>query len=309
MRLTDTITQRTILKAIQDSYERLSTYQKQTATGLRINVPSDDPVGLSRVFWLRGSISRSKQYQSNIDSALDEINAASNTIDNVLDSLLRVKEIAVSCSNSVISQSAMDAGALEVEEILTNLVSAGNNTINNKYMFAGFQTGTMPFVAAYLGGYINAVNYFGDTGQRLVEISSGRSVNVNFAGSSAVVGSPGVFVDATAGVDIFNGLIQLRTDLFAGNITNILNDQGTLSSYISYLQGLAGQLAVNSKEVYNVRNSLDSEILYKDLVRADIEEADPFVAMSGMSNEQVAYQSALQVGARLFSVSLFDFLA
>lgn len=308
MRLTTTMTQRSILSAIQSSYARLSDYQKQVATGRRINSPSDDPVGISRVLWLKHSVAQTQQYQANNDIGADEVNAASETINNIMSSLLRVKEIAIYNSNGIASQSQMDAGAREVEEILTNLVASGNITINNKYMFAGFQTDTLPFVATFAGGFINAVNYFGDQGQRQIEVSTGRRVIVNYAGSSAVAGSPGVFVDATAGVDIFNTLIQLRTDLFAGNVNAIMNDQAALSQYIDYLQGLAGRLGVIGQELLNLRNSQDKELLYKGTLRADIEEADPYVAMSNMSNEQVAYQAALQVGSRIFSMSLFDFM-
>jgi flagellar hook-associated protein 3 FlgL len=308
MRLTTTMTQRSILSAIQSSYARLSGYQKQVATGIRINSPSDDPVGISRVLWLKHSIAQTEQYQANNDIASDEVNAASETVNNLLNSLLRVKEIAVYNASGIASRSQMDAGAREVEEILNNIVASSNTTINNKYMFAGFQTDTLPFVATYAGGFINAVNYFGDQGQRQVEVATGRRVTVNFAGSSAVAGSPGVFVDATAGVNVFNTLIQLRTDLFAGNVANIMNDEGALSQYTDYVQGLAGRLGVTGQELLNLRNSQDKELLYKGTLRADIEEADPYVAMSNMSNEQVAYQAALQVGSRIFSMSLFDFL-
>lgn len=317
MRLTTTITQRSILSAIQNSYGRLSNYQKQVATGLRINTPSDDPVGISRVLWLKSSISQIKQYQSNNDIALDEINGASEVINNVLTSLQRVKEIAVYNSSGIASQSQMNTGANEVEEILNNIIASANTTINNKYMFSGFQTDTKPFdVTATTpppgppvpAGLIATVGYSGDAGQRQVEVATGRTVIVNFAGRSAVAGSPGVFVDTTAGVDIFASLIQLRNDLYGGTVSAIINDQAALSNYVNYLQGIAGKLGVTANELVNLKSSQDKELLQKDTVRADIEEVDPYVAMSNMSNEQVAYQAALQVGAKLFSMSLFDFL-
>jgi flagellar hook-associated protein 3 FlgL len=319
MRLTTTITQRSIIDAIMSSYERLATYQKQSATGKRINVPSDDPVGLSRTMWLLNSISQNEQYQANIDTALDETRGFSNVIQNVIDSLLRVKEIANSNANGLTSQEAMNAGAYEIEEILNNIVASANTNINNKYMFSGFQTDTIPFtVTPYTpppgppipAGLISAVTYNGDTGRRAMEIDTNRTVFVNFAGSSGVAGSPGVFVDTIAGVNIFNSLIQLRNDLFQGNIANIIStDEPALSRYVNYLQGLAGQMAVTSKEMINVKDSLQDAVLYKTGIRADIEEADPYVVMSNMSNEQVAYQVALKVAAQVFSVNLFDFLS
>lgn len=317
MRLTTTMTQRSILGGIENSYARLSNYQKQVATGLRINTPSDDPVGIARVLLLKNSISQLKQFQSNNDIALDEINGASEVINNVLTSLMRVKEIAVYNSSGIASQSQMNAGAAEIEEILNNIISSANTTINNKYIFSGFQTDTKPFAVTATtpppgppvpAGLISTVGYSGDAGQRLVEISSGRTVTVNFAGRSAVAGSPGVFVDTTAGVDIFASLIQLRNDLYNGTVSAIITDQAALSNYVNYLQGIAGKLGVSGNELVNLRSSQDKEILQKETTRANIEEADPYMAMSNMSNEQVAYQAALQVGAKIFSMSLFDFL-
>jgi flagellar hook-associated protein 3 FlgL len=311
MRATESISVRSVLDSIQGSYSLLAKYQKQVANGKRINVPSDDPIGLYRIHGFATSIDELTQYAANITSTLDEMNAVADVMGNMLDRLLTVKGIITQAGNEIYNQSQLDTFAYQIEQILNQMIDQGNFAINDKYVFAGFQTDTKPFVAAYLGGYINTVTYNGDTGQREVQVNTGRTDTINMAGDNTADNTvPGVFVDVNAPAkNIFNALIQFRDDLFAGNFANIRTTDATaLSQYTSYLESLAGQFAVKIQELMELKDTHEAGIIFKRELRAHVEEADAFEAISNMSNQEVAYQAALKVGARVVSQNLFDFM-
>lgn len=311
MRVTVSMTQRTILDAIQSSYQKLSLYQRQTGTGKRIFDASDDPVGASRLLWLTNAIDELNQYQSNIDTALDELMATDHVFTNVLDRMLRVKEIMVNACNGLQNDQTWETWGYEVEEILREVVSYSNTTINDKYIFAGFQTTSPAFTATYLGGLVNTVTYNGDAGQRLIEVNTARTEIINYAGDNTADPTvPGAFIDANApGIDIFAFLMDLRDNLFAGNQAAIsTTDQADISRYVGLLENLEGQLAVKIQELEVLKESHDSQLLFKTDLRADVEEADFFTVASDMERQTMAYQSALKVGAQVIPSSLFDFL-
>lgn len=310
MRVTNESVQRVIVNDIQRNYERLAKYQKELSSGKRINVPSDDPIGLSRVFWLSAATSQVKQYETNIDTALDEMRGSSNYLNNVIDSLKRVKEVVVYAGNGVQTQETLNTYAYEVDAILQNVISYANSVINNKYVFSGFQTATVPFSTVYAGGFISAVNYNGDTGQRQVEINANSSVTMNFIGdNTANPAVPGAFVDTASGVNVFDMLIDLRDDLFAGNTANIKAvDTPALSNYLNHLESLMGMQAVQINEMEKLKDNHEMDRLFKTTLKVGIEEIDAAETISNISNQEVAYKASLEVGSRIFQYSLFDFL-
>jgi|GEM_PF-2223543 len=310
MRITNRISHRILLNDIQNSYDLMAKYQHQVSSGKRINVPSDDPVGVSRLFWLNSATSQITQYMSNIDIALDEMKGSSEYLDSVQDSLLRVKEIQIQAANGMNTQEQLNTLAYQVDAILKNLVTTSNQTINNKYLYAGFKTGTVPFTPTYAGGFINGMTYNGDVGQRNIEINSGLTVTVNFAGdNTAAPGSPGVFVDTASGVNVFTALINMRDDLFAGNLNNVTGvDAPAVSSYVTHLQSLIGMQAVQIDEMENLKDNHTDDKLFKTNLRVSIEEIDAAEAISNLSNQEVAYKAALQVGSQVSQITMFDFL-
>jgi len=171
-----------------------------------------------------------------------------------------------------------------------------------------------------VGGLITAVDYFGDTGQRVIEVSQGRTVTLSFAGANTPTAGgsvfppdltvSGAFVDGNAPLkDIFSTLIALRDDLFAGDLTTFTTtDVPALGTYTTMLSQLIGMQAVQIDELENLKDTHDQEILSKTALKVDIEEIDAAETMSNISNQQVAYQAALKVSASMLTVTLFDYL-
>jgi flagellar hook-associated protein 3 FlgL len=311
MRTTNSMSERAVIQSITDAYEKMSIYQRQVSSGKRINVPSDDPVGTYRTMTYSTTISRVGQYKTNIDTAVDEMNTLSMVLSNILDRLIMVKEVSTSADNDILPQSQLDMYAYQVDEVIKTFVDYGNTTFANKYLFSGYLTDTTPFTTTVVGGYITAVTYNGDTGQRQIEVNTSRQVAVNLVGDNTADPTvAGAFIDANAPAsDIFSALIALRDDLFAGNLTNVRTvDLQDIDNHRARVETVLGSLGVRLQELMDLQDMHQEDYLSKIGLRSDVEDVDAFEAMSNMSNQQTTYQAALQVGSRILQLNLFDYL-
>lgn len=71
MRITNSMMINNMLRNMSANLNRLDKYQSQLATGRKIRVPSDDPVGASRSLRARTDLARNQQYAKNVDDAID----------------------------------------------------------------------------------------------------------------------------------------------------------------------------------------------------------------------------------------------
>lgn len=170
------------LQAFGVQQTKLAHLQQQISTGVRITKPSDDPAGSARVLELQQTIEINEQYQINIDLADQRLSLEDTVLQNIGDALIRIKELTIqgnSGSQDIVSRNAI---ANEVDERYEQLLSLANTIdTNGDFLFAGFQSGSQPF-SENLTGSIAHVDFNGDQGQRNVQISQSRQINVDVPG-------------------------------------------------------------------------------------------------------------------------------
>ncbi len=309
---------RTSINHINDHFQKLAENQEMLASGIRVKVPSDDPIATQRILrWrkLKGSI---EQYGRNISTIKIWMNTTESVIASVKDIMQRVHEMALEGGNSVLPQGFRDGLAQETEELLKEVITLANSSVDNNYLFAGHQTDTKPFTENInlATGLITSVDYNGDGGQRDVEMAESNTITINTLGSNdanddgvADFAYPAVFRDANLGIDIFDTLINLRDDLLSGNTDNINNLR--VPEIENILENLAEHEAVIGLKLDAV--TLTEDILSKEKidVTSDIdsnEQADFAKVVSDINYEQTIYQASLVSTSQLIQGSLFDLL-
>ena len=179
MRVSTRQVQFTAINGILDRQSKLSKTQQQMATGKRVLTPADDPVAATRIHSLRESIDILEQYQSNADQVKNRLASEEGVIKGVVDTLQRVRELAVKGANGSLSQLDRRSIAKEVYTRLEALLGMANTMdANGEYIFAGNRGSTPPFVES--GG---GVIYNGDDGQRRLQIGPDFYVANGDAGS------------------------------------------------------------------------------------------------------------------------------
>lgn len=159
--------------AMLDTQTKAARTQLQLATGRKILTPADDPAAGASILGLKQAIAVNEQYQKNADTARARLHREESALTGVENLLQRVRELAIQGNNDSQNSQTRRAIASEVRERLSELLATANTMdANGEYLFAGYQRHTQPFAANPAGGY----SYFGDQGQRFLEIGPDRQM-------------------------------------------------------------------------------------------------------------------------------------
>ncbi len=155
---------------------------------------------------------------------------------------------------------------------------------------------------AQLEGRVNveaAVNEDGTISLRIADTASGGEISLE--------GTEPIGI-ASGTRNVFGLLDELEAALRA---EDSVRTEGLLSRFDRALHDLLTQRGVvgaRSRSLEMARQRLEAANLTGETLRADIEGVDVAEAVTRLSAEEQAYQTALAAGARLFNISILDFL-
>ncbi len=181
-------------QGISQGQAGLNKIQEQINTGKKVLSPADDPVAATAILQLTQELARTEQYKKNIDLAENSLDLEESTLKSVTGLIQRMREIAVASGNTaVLTAEDYGAYAAEVETRISELLSLQNTrNATGQYIFAGYQSGSQPFVVSGAGNYA----YQGDEGQLYLQASSSVQVAVSDSGKK-------VFGDIPSGHNTF----------------------------------------------------------------------------------------------------------
>lgn len=303
MRITNNMLMNNMVKYIGNNLTRMDKYQAQLASGKKIQVPSDDPVVAARALKLRTDVAEISQYQRNLKDAQSWMEITESALSDMGDIFQRVKELVVG-SDSIESPVDLQATAMEIRQLKTQLINLGNSTYAGRNIFTGFKTDQKLLDAN--GNFLievsndEKINY---------EIGLGDRININVAGgdlfnnganiAAGDIGNPGKFIqDMDALITALdNGdyaAISSTAQNFSDNLDNVLRVRADVGARVNRLELTANRM----------RN--DNTNFTK--LMSDNENVDMTDTIMNLKNEENVYRASLAGGARIIMPSLIDFL-
>ncbi|MBC7781967.1 MAG: flagellar hook-associated protein FlgL [Proteobacteria bacterium] len=168
------------VSAITDRQRVLLDVQQQISTGRRVVKPSDDPIAAGRILDLSQAQSINQQYVENADSAQSSLAITEQSLQSVIGTLQDVRTTIVNAGNPTLGDSGRAILARELRGRFQELLGLANATDGQgQFLFSGYRGATQPFSETSPGN----VQYAGDQGQRMLQISASRFVPVSEAGS------------------------------------------------------------------------------------------------------------------------------
>jgi len=220
MRVTNNMIANQVVFNLGRSLESYLQTQMRMSTGRRINKPSDDPIGTQQDMRYRTELAEIAQYQENITSGLSQLTQYDSILGSMKDTISEAYELSVSLSNDSYDANARASAASEAASLFEQMLGLANTQSENRYLFAGFRTGTIPFIAG-----ANGVAFVGDYGRIKSEIEPSAYVNTNLIGSEVLMSSMstlGEDADLSVGVNAATLLADLHlgdgVDLTSGAI-------------------------------------------------------------------------------------------
>lgn len=322
MRVTEGTNYDTIRGSIRRSRERMEGLQAQSASMKKLNTPSDDPVGASKVLEIRTDKVNNEQFQMNGRLAESFLNNTDHALGELSEIIMRAKEIAVGQSSAASSNDDTRLGvAEEVSQLFQQAVAVANRRIGERYLFGGYQISAPPVDLE--GGYQ------GDNGQIMTEIARGVFISMNVPGvevfntqpkSSAdgrrmetLQGSRGPASAENSGeseqnINLFDEIQNLRIALLAGDLEGI---RGTLERFDQMQSKLIASRAKIGSRVQGIQSTtqtVERHNVTNAQLSSTLEDADMAQVMSDLAREETVFRSALASAQKLIQPTLIDFL-
>lgn len=221
------------VSSIQQTTSDMLRSSQQVSSGRRILTPSDDPVAAARVLEVTQSQNLNLQYDTNTNSATSALGMEDSILGGVSNLILSMRTTAVYGGNGSLNNTDRLSLATELRSNYQELLGLANSTDGNgQYLFSGYQGTTPPFAEASPGN----VGYYGDDGQRLIQISPSRQIAVSDSGSDIfqrIKNGNGTFVTAAVAGNTGSGVISQGTVTAAydGNKYQISFTNATTATY------------------------------------------------------------------------------
>lgn len=216
---------------IQRNQAALFKLQNQLSTGRRVLTPEDDPVAAAQALLVTQAKEMNAQQTTNQGTAESQLGLVDSQLSTLVDLIQNVRERVVQAGNGSLSNSDRQSIATELEARLGELMGIANAKNGaGDYLFSGYQGATKPFS---IDAAQSAVAYYGDDGERLLQVSSSRIMPVNVAGSDVfmdVKQGNGTFVVAT-GDNTGGGINQGSATADAGSVLDLQMWQTALNGY------------------------------------------------------------------------------
>ena len=297
---------------------KLNKTMLQLSTGKRIVTPSDDPAGAARVLGLNQAKSRTEQFQDNINTLKSSLQIEETALSGIVNTLQRVRELTIQANNDTYDATQREAIALEIQEHFEAITAFANTTNGNgEFLFGGFNNRDIPF--ENVGG---VVNYNGDQGQQLLQISATRQVASGDNGFDVFMNLRGSDNGNTLNaypMSVFAVVKELETVLssnagspsafpietFHESMSRIIGNIDVALGQISDVQaGIGARLnATESQENVN-----EDYLVQLATTLSETQDLDYTEAISRLEQEQIGLQASQQTFTKIQGLSLFNFL-
>lgn len=271
---------------------RMLEAQNRVITGKRINAPSDDASGTKQLVGMSALRSGIAAYTKNLDVAKGVLSSTEAAYSDLGDMVQQAQTLTIQGATNTTDQSGLANLADQIKTIQDRLVTLANaQAPDGRYVFGGQMTDAKPFSVDGDG----VLTYAGNNTVPTMETGPGESVKVGETGGKIS--------------DLYSKLTELQKSLRSGSIQDLSNNRlAELKDSMDSLTAARGDVgrrmnAIESTRTMHERRDVD----LKDRA-SEVGEIDYASAILEYTAANSAYEAALQVASKGFSMGLMDFI-
>ncbi|WP_405130895.1 flagellar hook-associated protein FlgL [Paenibacillus sp. FSL H8-0317] len=305
MRITNNMLSSQLLLNLNRNAQQMNNTQTQMATGMKVNKPSDDPVGITYSLRYRAELASNEQYQKNVDSATSWLDFNDTVMDQAGSIVQRLRELVVQGSTGTNPQSALDSIKEEVSQLKEQLIDVANSKLNGKYVFNGETYDVKPYDftkdANGSSDTTDAASVLTDTGKINFIVGESVQLPINVTGNEAFGNDQeddNLFV-------VLNNIIQALSD---GDQKELSNQLGTIDSRMDKMLAIRSEIGAKTNRIDLMMGRLDDLGVNLTDLQAKVEDADYAELVMKSKIQENIYNASLSAGSKIISPSLVDFL-
>lgn len=286
--------------------------EQQVSTGLAFTKMSENVVGGSEVLKLQHRLGQLDTWKQQQNDAVQWLQASEQHLDDMSESLARLKELALRARNAATEGHRADI-ATEAQEIGNHLVELLNARNGDKALFGGFQTQGAPFTMDWSTG---TLTYGGDSGKLMRDVGPNTTFAANISGDQLASFTYQDASGTTQTGDMVNTVFRLIKDMIptappAGAPVDYPPKDDTmdrLEAAFNQVNALRTQVGTRHQRITQLESKLEDTYLYLESAMGNAQGADPAKAILELEQASNAYKAALAVSGRTLPVTLADFL-
>ena len=289
--------------SIQQNQDRINFLTQQMSSGLRIQLPSDDPIGNVRISRLTREQAMVTQYKENIASVKTRLLKNENYLSSMVTDMGQARDLLVWAADGSNAPSDLNAMTESLRAMRDSVFYTSNlKDQEGRYMFSRTATDTpaLKYDASQPIG--SRYSYMGNTETQTVGVGNGvtQAANVDVKSLETWLNKIDTTIEALSATNVNPADPATRAIVLAG-LDGTDDGMNLLSGKVAIFGGAQNILSTLDGNLANV--SLSNQTALTDLKKADIGAA---------AIELTGYQTALQATYKAYSkvgnLSLFDLL-
>ena len=272
---------------------------EELSSGVRFHSLSDDPISSGRNVLLLNQIQQDDSFTKSSSLVTGQMQVADSALGSVVSQLTQALSLAISANNGAMNGNNLKSIASQLTGILNEVEALANTSYQGQYVFAGGQTGTVPFSTSNATSP-GVTSYNGDGNINYLHTPNGQKIQLNVPGDQ--------IFDGAGANSVFQTLNNLIADYASGtiNMAGATTDTEALNTALNYvsqqrvtIDNSITQLGAAAEAVTNGKTQL--MVAQTNLMQADI--ADVATRLSLTKTQQTALESVI---SQFGSGSLFD---
>jgi flagellar hook-associated protein 3 FlgL len=290
MRITESMSYRTLLDNVNMLNERMAHATEQVSTGKKLGHLHDAPADSAEMLQLKNQLAEIDQYQTNADTGGLFLKVTESTLNSLHDVFTAVYTRGSAAANSYNDVSARSAYASEIRSLRDQIFELSNTHVRGRYIFAG----TDVISPAYsISG--DTVQREGNSEVNFIDIGGNLTVQANVPGEN--VFDP-----------VFARIEALLTALDNGDLDAVKSTLGQFSADLVTVGDARAHLGVDLAKLQDAEVSRLGQQLNILSRQSHISDADMAKAIADLNQTRTALQATLTAGSLLGQQNLFDFL-
>lgn len=295
------VTQKTLVndfvRGISNTRRELSSLQKQLSSGKTVSVPSDNPSAFSNAQELSAEKNRNNVFQNNAQLGIEQAQQAGDSLAQILDQMAELKKLVVQATNgAAVGLNEMEILADNVAGVRQRIVQLANTNYQDRFLFAGTATQTLPFS---ISG--TSVSYNGNSENLSVPVNNQSQIESSIAGDA-------LFNIDETNESLFQVIERIEIELRNGNQENVRNELPNIDFAQDSLGRKAGKLGNNIIRLEFSLIELETANINIEANVSRLTDVDVTEAFSRVQSLQTSFQAALSAGSPLLQLTLANFL-
>ncbi|MBC7857175.1 MAG: flagellar hook-associated protein FlgL [Burkholderiaceae bacterium] len=303
MRIASSQFQATMDRSLQVNQERITVLTQQMASGQRIMLPSDDPIGAVRLSRLTREETMIQQYKDNIAAVKSRMFSDEQFLSSITIDMTEARDLLVWASDGANTPGDLNSMVTAITALRDSIFYTTNTKDQEgRYIFSGTAATTAPVTYDPTQAAGARYSFTGNADSQLVIVGNDitQAANVSLMGIEALLNHMDAVADAASQPGV-----SANTEPTHSIVRDALDGIDTVMTLVSNKIAISGG---SQKILGTLNDNLSNVSLSNNMALHDIGALDFGFAATDLNGYKTSLEATYKAYANVGHLSLFDLL-